>query len=83
MNSHNNNDKGVLWPMLLAFAAGVTAVLMTDENRRKRFKEVVDDTLNKSKKMKKDLSDTLNETAATGRRKIAKEMEKTAQKISS
>lgn len=81
MNS--NNNKSMLWPMIVAFAAGAATVLLSDEKNRKKVKEAFSDTLNKGTKLKDNALKTFEETAETGRRKIAKEMQKTATKLSS
>jgi hypothetical protein len=78
----NRNSNNTFMHLLLGFAAGALTVFLSDEKKRNNLKKVFNETLEKGSVARDELRDKMQETVAQGRKKIAKELDKTSRQLS-
>lgn len=78
----NRNNSNTFMHLLLGFAAGALTVFLSDEKKRDNLKKVLNQTMEKGDRVKNDLKEKMHDTVNTGKKRLARELEKTSKQMS-
>ncbi len=80
-NGTDNGGMNALMAGAMGVLAGALAVILYDKNNRTKIKESVNNLLEKGDQKLDEVQQTVEELKTTGKRKLAKQLDKTKHKI--